>query len=99
MRLIVIFLLSLFVVSCSPMTKRIGTVLVRTDANGKMASVSMRDSTGNPKADARYMQFARTTFPSRMPNAKPNTGYIYPVRGDPKITTGNIIVGSRSSVR
>ena len=91
MGLIVVFLLSLFVAGCSPLSKRIGTVLVRTDANGKMASVSMRDSTGNPKADARYMQYARTTFPSRMPNAKPNTGYTYPVHGDPSVTSGNVI--------
>ena len=90
-----VFLLGLLVTGCSPMSKRIGTVLVKTDANGKMASVSMRDSTGNPKADARFMQFARTTFASEKPHAKPNTGYTYRVYGDPKLTSGNIIVGRR----
>ncbi len=95
MRLVMVFLLGLLVTSCTPLSKRIGTVLVRTDANGKMATVSMKDSTGNPKADARYMQFARTTFPSRMPNARPNTGYTYPVHGDPKITSGNITAWRR----
>jgi hypothetical protein len=74
------------------MTKRIGTVLVRTDANGKMASVSMRDSTGNPKADARYMQYARTIFPALMPDAKPNKGYTYQVFGDSTATSGDIMV-------
>ncbi len=92
MRVTAICLLCLFVVGCVPKEPRIGAVLVKTDAEGKMASVSMSRSTGNPKADARVMTFARTTFPSRMPNAKPNTGYTYPVVGDPKRSSGSVKV-------
>jgi hypothetical protein len=91
MRPIALFLLSFLVVGCSP-GERIGEVLIRTDAAGKMATVSMRKSTGNPKADARVMLYARTTFPSRVPHAKPNHTYIHAVVGDPKTSSGDVRV-------
>ena len=91
MRPIALVLLSFLVVGCSP-GERIGEVLIRTDAAGKMATVPMRKSTGNPKADARLMLFARTTFPARKPDAKPNFSYVYPVLGDPKTSSGDVRV-------
>jgi hypothetical protein len=91
-RFALVCLLPFVLAACSPPGPKIGEVSVLTGSDGKMKSVFMSQSTGNPKADARFMLFARTTFPSRMPDGKPNTRYRYPIAGDPKNSSGDVRV-------
>lgn len=95
MRRIVLAITSLLLVGCGPMGERTGAVLIRTDAAGKMSSVSMRQSTGNPQADRRFIQFARSAFPTRVLKPKPNHNYIYPVYGRSGRIAGDITVYPR----
>ena len=92
MRGFVLALIAVAASGCASERDRIGAVAVRTDERGKMQSVFMAKSTGNPKADARFMTFARTTFPSRKPDARPHTTYTYPIVGDPKNSIGDVKV-------
>lgn len=84
MRRIVICVLAAFLASCTT-DPEIGSVVIKTNASGKIASIDMEESTGIPKLDHRLVQDVRSIFPTRVPHPLPNHVYHQPLTGNMKL--------------
>lgn len=84
MRKIAICVLAAFLASCTTYPE-IGSVVIKTNASGKIASIDMEKSTGIPKLDHRLVQDVRSTFPTRVPHPLPNHVYHQALTGNMKV--------------